>query len=408
MTPEIDHSESQLPTRRSVTVSVTAPSQAEKYHLENLSAELRQASDGKLQSKMDQRGKTITFRKLSSSTTYAAKAIATYPNKQVSSDPIRVKTSTIPWCKIMCYLFMALLILSLLVPVVTFLKLFPPQYVPAATMLGLQGDTIVALDFASRGLGSVTITECPQEGDDPHTLKAALLKKSDIIKYMVNYTGTTNGSATSRVSLLEDEYFLQDSFMAVNICLSSPYSPLVSSSSVSVFAFVFDSSDDNKNFLLNKTDGFHSSLYHEALPVGSTSKPICTWVNYSIAISAYYYLSLSDYTLGTLTYSADLHLHEIYLNFSDYEGSEQYCSSVSEMQPCIFEICKGQERKEYNIVVTYIRVFPEWFTSSTHACTKYSHSAVVFIVPVTLGTLFVLLITPFVVTVVIKLYKCAL
>ena len=403
MTPEIDQSKSQLPTCRSVTVSVTAPPQAEKYHLENLSAELRRASDGKLQTKMDQRGKTVTFRKLSSSTTYVAKAIATYPNGQVLSDPKPVKTSNIPKCKIMCYLSTALLILSLLVPVVTFLKLFPPQYVPAATKLGLQNDTIVALDFASRGLGSVTITECPQEGDDPHTLKAALVKKSDIIKYTANYTGTINGSATSRVNLLEDEYFLQESRMAFNICLSSPYSPLESSSSVSVSAFVFDSSYDNQKFLRNKTDGFHSSLYYKALPVGSISQPNCTWVNYSIASPAYYYLSLDEYTLGTLTYSADLHLHEIYLNFSDYEGSEQYCRSVPEMQPCTFELSKGQERKEY-FVVTYISVLPEWFSPSTHACTKYRNSAVVVIVPAAFGTLFLLL--SFVV-IVIKLYKYA-
>ena len=397
--PKIGHSESQPPS--SVTVSVTAPPQAEKYHLENLSAELRRASDGKLQSKMDQRGKTITFRKLSSSTTYVAKAIATYPNKQVLSDPIQITTSSVPYFKTMCSLLIALLMLSLLVTALTFLILFQPVHVPAVTKYGLQGDTIVVSDFNSFGSASVTITECPEEGDDPRTLKAALVKKSNIIKYTANYTGTINGSATSRVSLLEDEYFLQDSFMAVSICLSSQYSP--SGSSGSVVAFVFDSLDENQKFLLNETNGIDSSRYHKALQVGSTSRPICTWVNYTVASPAYYYLALDEYMLGTLAFSADLLLHEIYLNFSDYEDSEQHCSSVSEMQPCTFELHDSLKRKEY-VLVSYICSRPEWFSPSTHACTKYkSNFYLKVIVPAALGTVTITSLLAFVLGVV--LYK---
>ena len=414
MTPEIDRSESQPPTCRSVTVSVTAPSQAEKYHLENLFAkiwrktkeELWQKNKGELQSQtvgMEQRGGSVTFHKLSSSTTYVAKAFASYPNKVVSSDPIQITTSSIPYCKIFFSLLVALLILGFLVSL-TFFTLFQQVHVPAVTKLGLQGDTIVVSDFNSFSLASVTITECPEEGDDPHNLEAALVKKSDLIKYTANYTGTTNGSAASRVSLLEDEYFLQESHIAVNICLSSAYSPLESSSSVSVFAFVFDSSDDNQKFLLNDIDGFHSSLYHKALPLGSISQPNCIWVNYSIASSAYYYLSLGEYTLGTLAYSADLHLHEVYLNFSDYEGSDHYCSSVSEKQPCTFELHDSLKRKEY-ILLSYICSRPEWFSPSTHACTKYKNNLYLkVIVPATLGTVTIVSLLAFVLGTL--LYKC--
>ena len=406
MTPEIDQSESQPPKHNSVTVSVTVPPRADNYHLENLSAKLWRENEGELQSQtvqMDQRGGSVTFRKLSSSTMYVAKAFASYPNKVVSSDPIQITTLSVPYCKIFFSLLMALLFLGFLVSL-TFFVLFQQVHVPAVTKLGLQGDTIVVSDFNSFGLASVTITECPEEGDDPHTLKAALVKKSDIIKYVENYPGTINGSATSRVSLLDDEYFLQGSRMAFNICLSSPYSPLVSSSSVSVFAFVFDNSDDNQKFLLNETDGIYSSRYHKALQVGSTSQPICTWVNYSIASPAYYYLALDEYTLGTLAFSADLHLHEIYLNFSDYEGSEQYCSSVSEKQPCTFELYKSLKWKEY-ILLTYVCSRPEWFSPSTHACATFENNFYLeVIVPATLGSVSVSLIALFVGTAL--LYKC--
>ena len=421
MTPQIDLSESQPPTHDSVTVSVTAPPQAEKYHLDNLELsvklwrktkeELWQENKGELQSQtvqVNQRGKSVTFRKLSSSTTYVAKAIATDPHKVVSSDTRQIATLGAPYCKmfrkIFFPLFMALLILGFSVSL-TFFILFQQVHIPAVTKFGVQGDTIVVSDFNSFGLTSVTITECPEEGDDPHTLKTALVKISDVIKYSVNYTNATNGSATSRVNLLEDEYFLQESRMAFNICLSSPYSPLESSRSVSVFAFVFDSSDDNQKFLMNETDGIHSSRYHKALQVGSTSQPICTWVNYSIASPAYYYLSLGEYSLGTLEYSADLHLHEIFLNFSDYEGSEQYCSSVPEMQPCIFKL-HDRLKKQVYILVTYICIRPSEFSPSTHVCTNYTKpSVIVDIVRASLGIAFVLLLAAFVVLVAVLFYK---
>ena len=52
VTPKIEHSESQQPTCRSVTVSVTAPPQADKYHPESLSAKLwRKKRQGAMASK---------------------------------------------------------------------------------------------------------------------------------------------------------------------------------------------------------------------------------------------------------------------------------------------------------------------------------------------------------------------
>ena len=347
----------------------------------------------------DQREESVTFCKLSPSTTYVAKAIATYDgNKVVSSDPITIATSSVPYCKILLSVFLCLgFLLSL-----AFLGLYQQDHVQAVPKFGLQGDTIVASDFHSFGSAAIAISECPEEGDDPHSLKAALVKKSDIIVYMENNTGTINSSATGRVSLLEDMYFLQESLIAVNICLSSQYSPLESSRSVPVFAFVFDSSDDNQKFLMNETDGIHSSLYHKALQVGSISKPICTWVNYSVASPAYYYLTLGEYALGRLAYGADLYLLEKYLNFSDYEGSEQYCSSVSETQPCTLALHKRVERKEY-FLVTYICSRPSSFSDSTHVCAKFHQSAVVVIVP-RLLTVFLFLILTLVIAV--DLYKC--
>ena len=415
MTPKIDLSESQKAKRKSITVSVTAPPKADDYHLLHLSAEIRQANNMECQPRsipVDRRGETATFRNLSSSTTYEAKAIATYPSKVVPSDPIQSTTAKIPYCKYLLGVLIFVITVLLLVGFVVslyYLHLFQSVHAPpAVTKFGQQRDTIVVSDFDSRGLASVNITECPEEGDDPHTLKAALVKKNDVIKYMKNYTGTINGSAADRVSLLEDEHFLQESHMAVNVCLSSPYSPLESSSSFSVFAFVFDSSEDNQNFLLNESDGFNSSVYYTALPVGSTSQPICTWVNYSIASPAYYYLSLGEYTLGALAFSADLHLHEIYLNITDYEGSEHYCSSVSEMQPCRFKLRDSLKRKEY-VLVSYICSRPEWFSPSTHVCAKYTltnFSVKVRIVKGTLGATSVLLIAVLVVLVSFLLYKC--
>ena len=399
MTPKIVHSESQPPTHDSVTVSVTAPPQAEKYHLENLSAklwrkneeELWQSNEGELQSQtiqMDQGKESITFRKLSSSTAYVVKAIATYrPNmyKVVSSD-LEMTTLKFPYCKILlrilAFLFFVFSI-AFIIALLPFLIRFQPIHVSSTPKPGLQGDTIVVSEFNSFGLASVNITGCPEKGDNSHTLKAALVRKSDVVTYMANNTDTINGSSTWRVKLLYDIYFLQDSVMAVNICLSSQYSP--SGSSGSVVAFVFDSLDENKKFLQNKTNGIDSSRYHKALQVGSTSRPICTWVNYTVASPAYYYLSLGEYTLETLAFSADLHLHEIYLNFSDYEGSEQYCSSVSEKQPCTFELHDSLKQKEY-VLVSYICSRPEWFSPSTHACAKFKKNfSLEVIVPVTLG-----------------------
>ena len=403
VTPGIDRSEFQKPTCNSITVSVTAPPQAGKYHLKNLSAMLWRANEGELQSQTievdrDQREETATFRKLSPSTTYVAKAIATYPNIVVSSGPTEITTLSVPYSRILFWVFMVLLFLGSIIALLIFLIIFQRVHVPAVSKLGLEGDTIVASDFNSLGLASVTITECPEEGDDPRTLKATLVKKSDIINYTMNYTNTTSDSPAGRVSILEDVYFLQESSIAVNICLSSP---LESSRSVPVLAFVFDSSDDNQKFLLNETDGMHSSLYNKVLQVGTTSKPICTWVNYSVASPAYYYLSLGEYALGKLAYSADLYLHEKYLNFSDYEASEQYCSAVSEMQPCRLELHESLKREEY-FLVTYICSRSQWFSPSTHVCARFKNNFYLkVIVPTTLGAISLIALVVSVV-----LYKC--
>ena len=284
-----------------------------------------------------------------------------------------------------------------------FFVLFQLVHVLTVAKYGVQGDTIVASDFNSFGLTSVTITECP---DDLNNLEfeAALVKKSDVITYMANYTNAFNGTATTRENLFyEDLYLLQESFMAVNICLSSNFSNWEISKSLTVLAFVFDNFDDNQKFLLGETDGIHSSVYYTALPVGSISKPICTWVNYSIASPAYYYLALGEYTLGTLAFSADRHLHEIYLNITDYEGSEQYCSSDSEMQPCKFEFHDILKHKEY-ILVTYIRFCP--ISPRAHICTKQNKPAAAVIVPATVGAVSLLLMIILFVVCITVLYKC--
>ena len=272
---------------------------------------------------------------------------------------------------------------------------------PADPKLGLEGDTIVVSDFKSFGLASVTITDCAKTGDNTHPLKAALVKKSNVIRHMMNNTGTMKGSVAHRVSLnlCEDKYFLQDSFMSANICLSSQYSPLESSRAVTVFTFVFDSLDDNANFLANKTDGNRSALYSKALQVGTTSKPICTWVNYSVPSPAYYYLALGEYPLGTLTYSADLYQHVMYLNFSDYKASEQRCSSVSEMQP--YELHKPLKHKEY-FLVSYICSSVPPASLSTHVCAKFKKQLRCLIILIAVFGAFAV----FVVAIIFVLCKC--
>jgi hypothetical protein len=169
-----------------------------------------------------------------------------------------------------------------------------------------------------------------------------------------------------------------------------------------VRAFVFDNSNDNEKFIANQTDGIRSSVYYTSLQVGSISNPICTWVNYTIASSAYYYLALDEYTLGTLPYNADLYLHEIYLKFSDYEGSKQYCSFVSELQPCKFELHDILNHNKY-ILVTYIH-FRSSGSPSTHICTKHNKPAAAVIVPATVGAVSLLLMI--ILLVVTVLYKC--
>ena len=370
----------------SIAVSVTVPPLADQYRLQNLSVQVWRENEEEPQPQtvsVHLRGGDVTIRNLSPLTTYEAKAIASYPNATVSSNTIEIKTSSDPYCKnvqILLGIFLALLFLGCLVAFSTFLIVFQPIHVPGATKLGIRGDTIVVSDINSFGLASVTITECLEEGDDPQSLMASLVKKRDIITYEMNDTASINRTILPypvRVNLLEADYgiyLLQESFIAVNICLSSSWE-----SSVTVLAFLFNNSDNYQKFLANETDGIHSSLYYSPLQVGSSSQPICTWVNYSVAAPAYYYLALGEYTLGNLTYSTNLYLHEVYLNFTDYEHSKQYCSSVSELQPCSFKLYESLKREEY-ILLTYVDFSEVPESHSTHVCAVFNKNHVFFVI----------------------------
>ena len=264
-----------------------------------------------------------------------------------------------------------------------FLIHFGPGHVPDTKKLGIQEDTIILSDFTSHGLTSLTVTECLEEDDDPQSLMVSLVKNRDIKKYGKNDTGTFNKtlpSAAARVDLLDEYgiYLLQESLLAVNICLSSSWE-----SSVTVLAFVFNNSDNHQNFIDNKTDGIHSSLYNRHLQVGSSSQPICTWVNYSVAAPAYYYLALAKYTLGNLTYSYNWYLYEVYLNFTDYEDSKHYCRSVSESDPCMFKL-KYLEQEKY-ILLAYIAFLDEPDSTSTHVCASFNTNHKIVIIPAAFG-----------------------
>ena len=285
--------------------------------------------------------------------------------------------------------------------ILVFLAMKPE--IPAVTKLGIQGDTIVVSDFNSFDLASVTITECPEEGDDPQSPMVSLVKKRDIITYETNDTAFINRTTLPypvRVNLLEDEYgiyLLRESFVAVNICLSSSWE-----SCVTVLAFQFNNSHNYQKYLANETDGIHSSLYYRPLQVGSSSQPICTWVNYSVAAPAYYYLALGEYTLGNLTYSTNLYLQEVYLKFTDYEDSKQYCSSVTESQPCSFKLL---EQEEYTLLA-YICFQDEPDSPSTHVCVTFNTNPIFVIIPAVLGAFSAVILIVLIVLSVFSCIKC--
>ena len=396
----------------SIAVSVSAPPLGNQYHLQNLSVQVWQENEEEPHPPpvpVDLRGGDVTISKLLPSTPYLAKAIATYPSTTIASDTIRIKTSSYPYCKyvrILLCLVLALLLIGSLVSLSVFLIHFKPGHVPAITKLGVQGDTIVVSDFNSFDLTSVTITECPEEGDDPQSLMVSLVKKRDVITYETNDTAFINRTTLPypvRVNLLEDEYgiyLLRESFVAVNICLSSSWE-----SSVTVLAFVFNNSDNYQKFLANETVGIHSSLYYSPLQVGSSSQPICTWVNYSVAAPAYYYLALGEYTLGNLTYSTNLYLHEVYLKFTDYEDSKRYCSSVTESQPCSFKLLANLEQEEYTLLA-YICFQDEPDSPSTHVCVTFDTNPIFVIIPAVLGAFSAVILIVLIVLSVFSCIKC--
>ena len=76
----------------SIAVSVSAPPLGNQYHLQNLSVQVWQENEEEPHPPpvpVDLRGGDVTISKLSPSTPYLAKAIATYPSTTIASDTIR-------------------------------------------------------------------------------------------------------------------------------------------------------------------------------------------------------------------------------------------------------------------------------------------------------------------------------
>ena len=405
--PQVETDILKKPT--SATVTVSGPDQGGKYSLESLSVQLQEEgsqTQPKSKNLDDLKGGHATFSNLSPSTEYIATATATYPNNtRVDSDPKYFSTSSYPWYKtkrnILCFI-MFLLSIAIVGTFLIFLIRFQIIDVPAVSKRGIAGDTIVVSDFNSFGLASFNVTECPGHGDYPHPLRTSLVLKGNIVKHVMNDTYTTNRTTMfnpPRMNVLQDEYLIDGSLIEVDICLSSR-----KQQTATVMAYIFNNLDNNDEFLSNQTDG-NSSLYSWTLPVGSASQAICTPVNYSVPDPAYYYLVLSEYTQGNLTYSYDVQLNVVYLNISDYGESEYRCNSSPEILSCSakFNESNSLKGKEY-ILVTYINPLYETLPPDTHVCASFKKSKLfTIIIPTILGLLSLL---PVLIIIIIIIHFC--
>ena len=354
------------------------------------------------------KGGPVTIPNLSPLTKYIATATATYPNNaRVDSDPKDCSTSNYPWYKsrrtILCFI-MFLLFVTIAATCLTFRIRFQKINVPAVSKRGIAGDTIVVSDFNSFGLASFNVTECPGDGDYPHPLSTSLVLKGNIVKHVMNGTYTTNHTTVfnpPRMNVLQDEYLIDGSLIEVDICLSSP-----KQQTTTVMAYIFNNLDNNDEFLTNQTDG-NSSLYSWTLSVGSAGQAICTQMNYSVIDPAYYYLVLSEYTQGNLTYSYNVQLNVVYLNISNYEESEYYCNSLPEILSCSanFNESNSLNGKEY-ILLTYINALYATLPPDTHVCALFKKNKLFTItIPAILGPLSLLPIIIIIIVIIIHFYR---
>ena len=214
-------------------------------------------------------------------------------------------------------------------------------------------------------------------------------------------TYTTTVFNPPRMNVLWDEYLIDGSLIEVDICLSSP-----KQQTATVMAYIFNNFDNADEFRNNETDG-NSSLYSWTLPVGSASKAICTPVNYSVPDPAYYYLVLSEYTQGNLTYSYNVQLNVVYLNISDYEGirTEYYCNSLPQMLSCSTEF-NSLKRKEYILLTYYINPLYATLPPDTHVCASFKKNKLFTItIPAVLGPLSLLPIIIIIIVIIIHFYR---
>ena len=407
--PQVETDILRKPT--SATVTVSGPNQGNKYSLESLSVQLQEEGSQTPPISMnldDLKGGPATFANLSPSTEYIATATATYPNNtRVNSNPKYFSTSNCPWYKskiiILCFITF-LLSIAIVGTFLIFLILFQNIDVPAVSKRGISGDTIVVSDFNSFGLASFNVTECPGHGDYPHPLSTSLVLKGNIVKHVMNDTYTTNRTTMfnpPRMNILQDEYLIDGSLIEVDICLSSP-----KQQTATVMAYIFNNLDNNDEFLSNQSDG-NSSSYSWTLPVGSASQAICTPVNYSVPDPAYYYLVLSEYAQGNLTYSYNVQLNVVYINISDYEESEYRCNSLPEILSCSAEFNESNslKGKDY-IMVTYINPVYETLPPDTHVCASFKKNKLFTItIPAILGPLSLLPIIIIIIVIIIHFYR---
>lgn len=190
--------------------------------------------------------------------------------------------------------------------------------------------TVALLQFSSYWSCFVTITVAPEASEIPYI--ATLYKVAEVVTYDMppkqqHEIRNIQGPDREMAHLLHS-YLFRGASVTYEICLQN-----TGESPAHVAFFVFGNKDDYYSFIDFGTDGYHSSVFHCDLDVGTTV-PVCTNVSFVAHDNGFFFFTAAvlNATNVIVNYTRTEYLK--YVNLSDY--SSPFCN-VSSDHECTVE-----------------------------------------------------------------------
>lgn len=279
-----------------------------------------------------------------------------------------------PWNKatisfVMVLVFLLIFLLLALPPFVYFVT----HHEPSNNKLGVVNDTIIVGTYNSFWFSRVSVSECIQHGDYAHENFVGVVNTSSLnihsVNTKLNWPLFYQRDPLTTTGIIEYVYLLEGSSIDYRICLAST---LDSTDSEQGTLFIFN---DNikRNVYTDYPDlGQQLSVYWKRLEIGVNNKTVCTDVKYKVKETAYYFLAAE--TPGSIVYSYDSTIHQLYLSKDDFET---ICTAS---WPTICEInIPGSffDHRDFDILA-YIKVPMAANPITTHLCiTSHFSTAVI-------------------------------